>query len=419
MSVADSYDVVVVGAGAAGIGVGAALERLDIDYCVVDREAVGHSFRQWPEETRLLTPSFPANSFGLPDLNAITPDSSPAFALDSEHPTGEEYADYLDRVVEFYDLSVETPVEITGITPHGLDSEDAEPVAVDGGVTAEAGFSLTTSAGPIETKFVVWAAGQFGAPDSTPFAGADTAVHYAEIESFRAFGDHESTQTGRDEFLIIGGYESGIDAACGLIAAGYAATVVDPGAPWEFRHPDPSESLAPFTRERLQNARETGRLSCLPHIRIDAIESGDGNPESDGSDPTVASGDPAGFDVYGVDSDGDRVHHWTPNRPILATGFESVLGPAESWFERGEDGQIELTDADESTTTPGLFYAGPAVVHNGVKFCFIYKFRSRFPVIAAAIGDRLGVDTEPLETYREANMYLEDLSCCEPDMCDC
>ena len=409
MSVTDTaYDVVVVGAGAAGIGVGVALEKLDLEYLIVDREEIGHSFRQWPAETRLLTPSFPANSFGLPDLNAITPDTSPAFALDHEHPTGEAYADYLSRVADAYELSVETPVAVTEITSTA-DSEHSETVAPDGGVaTAEEGFQLSTSQGPIETKFVVWAAGHFGAPETAPFPGADHAVHYAEIDSFAAFAERESEQTGDDAFLIIGGYESGIDAACGLTAAGYEATVVDPGAPWEFRHPDPSESLAPFTRGRLQTAKETGRLSCLPGIRIDTIE------------PAEASGEkPQGFDVYGIDSDGDRVHHWTANRPILATGFNSVLGPAKSHFERTDDGSIDLTDEDESTTTPGLFYSGPDVVHNGVMFCFMYKFRARFPVIAQAIGERLGIETDQLEEYREANMFLEDLSCCEPDMCDC
>ena len=115
--------------------------------------------------------------------------------------------------------------------------------------------------------------------------------------------------------------------------------------------------------------------------------------------------------------DSSESYH-VPTRPLLATGFEPNLGPAASLFSVDE-GTIELTDRDESTTTPGLFLAGPDVTHNGVKFCFIYKFRARFPVIAQTIGDRLGVDTDPLDVYREQNMFLDDLACCEPDMCDC
>lgn len=46
----DPLDVAVVGAGPAGIGVGAALAELDLDVWLFDREAVGASFRAWPEE---------------------------------------------------------------------------------------------------------------------------------------------------------------------------------------------------------------------------------------------------------------------------------------------------------------------------------------------------------------------------------
>ena len=42
------YDVVIVGAGPAGLGVGAALARLEqVNFVVLEREAVGASFRNW------------------------------------------------------------------------------------------------------------------------------------------------------------------------------------------------------------------------------------------------------------------------------------------------------------------------------------------------------------------------------------
>ena len=112
----ESLDVTMVGAGAAGVGVGAALADLGLDsYAILERDDVGASFRQWPEEMRLITPSFPSNSFGCRDLNAVTTDTSPAFALDCEHPTGEEYAEYLRGVVEFHDLPVRTGVEVESV----------------------------------------------------------------------------------------------------------------------------------------------------------------------------------------------------------------------------------------------------------------------------------------------------------------
>jgi len=53
--------VVIVGAGPAGIGVAAALRDAGVtDVAIIDRQGIGASFRRWPMETRLLTPSFPS-----------------------------------------------------------------------------------------------------------------------------------------------------------------------------------------------------------------------------------------------------------------------------------------------------------------------------------------------------------------------
>ena len=103
---------------------------------------------------------------------------------------------------------------------------------------------------------------------------------------------------------------------------------------------------------------------------------------------------------------------------MLATGLQNGLGPADEHFAF-DDGRPELTERDESTTTPGIFLIGPQVSHNGQLFCFIYKFRQRFAVVADEIAARLDIDRTPLEEYREKDMFLEDLSCYEPDMCDC
>ena len=77
-----------------------------------------------------------------------------------------------------------------------------------------------------------------------------------------------------------------------------------------------------------------------------------------------------------------------------------------------------MCDEDESSHTPGLFVTGPMVRHDAAIFCFIYKFRQRFAVVANAIAKRLVVDPEPLEKYRKKQMFLDDLSCCGEE-CEC
>ena len=77
------------------------------------------------------------------------------------------------------------------------------------------------------------------------------------------------------------------------------------------------------------------------------------------------------------------------------------------------EGAPLLTDDDQSTKTPGLFLVGPAVRHDTLSFCFVYKFRQRFGVVADAMARGLGLDTaEAVERCREMNMFLDDFECC-------
>jgi thioredoxin reductase len=346
----ESLDVAIVGAGAAGVGLGAVLADLGLDsYAILERGEVGASFQQWPEEMRLITPSFPSNSFGCRDLNAVTTDTSPAFALDREHPTGAEYAEYLQGVVEFHDLPVRTGVEVESVQRH------------------DDGFILHTSTGVIQSRFVIWAAGQFGQPNDSPFPGASHCVHNSRVESWRAFAD----ECVGDPIVVVGGYESGIDAALALADLGYEVVVVDEEGPWQFRGPDPSEVLSPYTSQRLQGVLEDDAPIALEDgIRVQRVDIEEGT-----------------FEVLGTDG----ASFSTRNRPVLATGFERGLGLVDEHFE-SENGQPQLTERDESTITPGLFLAGPQVAHNGQQFCFIYKFRQRFAVVVDEIAARLDGD---------------------------
>jgi len=84
----------------------------------------------------------------------------------------------------------------------------------------------------------------------------------------------------------------------------------------------------------------------------------------------------------------------------------------------GEGGCAEssplLNEFDESTNTPGLFLVGPSVRHKGMSFCFVYKFRQRFGIVADAIARGLGYDVlKPVKDCVEMNMFMDDLKACE------
>ena len=93
-----SVDVAIVGAGAAGVGFGVVLRDLGLDrFAILERDEVGASFEQWLKQMRFITPSFMGEAFGRLDLNSIALETSPAYALQHEHPSGPEYAQYLRK----------------------------------------------------------------------------------------------------------------------------------------------------------------------------------------------------------------------------------------------------------------------------------------------------------------------------------
>ncbi|MEM9105235.1 MAG: NAD(P)/FAD-dependent oxidoreductase [Pseudomonadota bacterium] len=365
--------VAIVGAGPAGLGIARVLRDLAIpDVWVFERGVVGQSFLRWPSDTQLLTPSFPGNVFGLTDLNAISYDSSPGWALKREHPTGSDYAQYLDKAALAFNLNVQCDTDVRRLEPD------------------DTGFLLNTDRGVVRADFVIWACGQFGNPSDGGLIGAEHARHYASVRRWRDL-------PGEDAY-VIGGYESGIDAAIGLARAGKTVTVLDVETPWEDNDKDPSRALSPFTHQRLRHAMANGAISLEGGVEIAAMEK-----EGDG--------------VRIFSSNG---RSWlSPQEPILATGFASGTALVSEWFDYDDEGLPLLTMQDESTEMPGLFLVGPEVCHNGLLFCFIYKFRQRFAVVARAIAGRMGVDTSALQIYRENNMYMDDLSCCEEDKCLC
>ena len=61
-----------------------------------------------------------------------------------------------------------------------------------------------------------------------------------------------------------------------------------------------------------------------------------------------------------------------------------------------------------------LFLVGPAVRHGELSFCFVYKYRQRFGVVADAIARGLGYDTaDMVEKCRGQDMFLDDFSVCK------
>ncbi len=334
---------------------------------LLERERVGASFLRWPRETRFITPSFTTNGFGMPDMNAVTPDSSPALGIRSSHLSGEDYARYLTDVASALELPVRTGVQVLAL------------------VRSDDGFEVATSDGPLQARFVVWAGGELSRPRAPEFPGGELCVHTSRIQAY--------AQIEAQEPIVIGGFESGLDAAIHLARLGKRVRVLDPTAWWETQATDPSLSVSPYTMERLVTYAARQRIELLGGVAAHAVE----------------RAGPGSFLVHATHGSSLR----TDGAPILANGFAGSVAQLSGLFALDAAGVPAVSEVDESTLTPGLFRVGPQLRHRRHKFCFIYKFRQRFAVVAAELAQRLGLSVDPLQEYADASMWLDDLSCCD------
>jgi len=454
-------DVIVIGGGAAGIGTAFSLTAIfGLDpsrVLVLERgEAVGTSFRSWPEEMRFISPSFNQQGWTKSfDLNSIAHGTSPAYTLHAQHPSGTQYADYINEIAEAAKLNVQLRTEVLSVAP------------IDGG-----GFNVRVRAAGEEvtkrSRYVVWAAGEFQYPRESPdaFAGAGLCTHNSRVRSWK--------EMPGDEYVLIGGYESGVDAAVNLAKAGKQATVLASTGTWDVQTTDPSTELAPYTAERLREVTATGfspRPKLMAPLRVVSVErASEGGfnvaAEWQAAPPpppmSRSMRKPFTSPAHSTLGREDVVLH-TAQPPVLCTGFEgSVASAARHLFKfAGEAAPDEadpssasppakdlleqlardaddvakqsaekhaareratgcaagaplLTSEDESTKVPGVFLVGPSVRHGKLSFCFIYKFRQRFGIVANAICRGLGRDTKSaVEACRKMDMFLDDLSCCQ------
>lgn len=374
MVILQDSEIVIVGAGPACIGMGIVLKKLGFEsFTILEKDRAGASFYRWPEEMKLITPSFTGQGFGALDLNAVAPGTSPAFTFQREHLSGSEYGEYLRLLARHFQLPL------------------AEGTAVRKLHKDKAGFLVETDQGVLNARAVIWGTGEFQFPKHS-FPGAELGLHNSKVASWSQF------ETAH--YYVVGGYESAMDAAFQLAEYGSDVTVVMPNSIRGNEEADPSRALSPYTWERIEAAYQKEKVHFLENARVAKM---------------TKKGDSA-YDLHLAD--GRKIRSET--RPIIATGFYPGAKQIKHLFEWTENGKPLLTNADMSTITENLYVIGPSVQHQKAVFCFIYKFRQRFAVIAEHLLKKLGhpLDEKVLSEYKENQMFLTDLSCCEVD-CEC
>ncbi len=180
----ERYQVVVIGAGQAGLSVGYHLKRRGIDHVILDgAERVGNAWRNRWDSLRLFTP---AKFDGLDGLR---------FPAARDHfPTKDEMADYLESYVAHHGLTVRTGARVDRLhRANGI-------------------FRLETAAGCFEAPQVVVAAASYQAPRLPDFARALPD----EVVQMHSHQYRNPAQIGDGPVLLVGAGNSGAEIAIDL-----------------------------------------------------------------------------------------------------------------------------------------------------------------------------------------------------------
>lgn len=232
-------DVLIIGAGQAGLGTAYWLTRTpQVTVLVLDATAIGHSWLQRWDSLNLFTPR---RFSGLPGL---------PFPPGTGAPNRQEMANYLRSYAQHFDLPV-----ATGRQVQRLRRTD------DGCYLAE------TSNGFIAARHVVLATGPFHQPH-LPSASRTLDPAISQMHSSQY---HRPADLTDPQITIVGGGNSAAQLAVEL-ACTHQVTLVTPGAPWYL--PDTVLGLSMYWwiyLTRILNAPTSARVSGYIRRRGDAI----------------------------------------------------------------------------------------------------------------------------------------------------
>lgn len=180
------HDVVIIGAGQAGLAMGALLQHQGIDYLIVGEEPrIGDTWRTRYDALRLFTPRW---------LNRLPMDNLGEQTDLAGYPGKNEVAHYLEDYAQRKQLQVALSTRVTRLSREG------------------AGFVLETPRGRIHAGAVVIATGPFQKPSIPQFASKlaprVTQLHTAQYRNARQL------QAGR--VLVVGAGNSGAQIAVEL-----------------------------------------------------------------------------------------------------------------------------------------------------------------------------------------------------------
>ncbi len=231
-SIMTLYDLVVVGAGPAGLATAIAAKKRHLSCLVLEKGAIVNTLLHFPTNMVFFTTPELLEIGGLP------------FVTPYEKPTRLESLRYYRRVVDTYELAVDLDETVSAIK---LDEEQGRRELV---VTTHSDKRGTRH---LRARAVVMATGAYDLPNKLGIPGEDlphVSHYYSEAHPFY-----------RKHVVIVGGANSTADAALDLYRAGARVTVVHRNA--EF-----SKSIKYWVKPDLENRIKEGSIAARMEAHI-------------------------------------------------------------------------------------------------------------------------------------------------------
>lgn len=227
------FDLIIIGAGPAGISAAEAAVREDLSYLVIEKGTIANTIRQYPVGRTM---------FSTPNEVEMHPNTLKPVR---EKPTREEMLSHYIHFVLDRDLRINTGETV-------LD--------VEGNI--DAGFVVQTNVAQYQTRRVLFAIGAMENPRRLNVPGEELPkVHHLFVEPYAYV---------RKDALVVGGGNSAAEAALFLSEEGARTTLAIWREDWENRDPK-AGAMKHWVRTPLEAEIEAGRLNVILYKHIDEI----------------------------------------------------------------------------------------------------------------------------------------------------
>jgi len=219
----DVVDVLVVGAGPAGLAATLRAMELNLTHVTIDQEDIGGTIRKYPRGKLTMTQPMDLPLFGR---------------LKKTHYLKEELVEIWKRIITEHRVNIRTGVKLTGIERHGN-------ILVS-----------KTSCGEIRSRTVVLALGRRGTPRKLGVEDESLGkVVYQLVDAAAYRGQH---------LLVVGGGDSAVEAALALAEHPGNTVTLSYRKPGFFR-------LKTRNEERLARCVDEGRIRTVFSSRVQCI----------------------------------------------------------------------------------------------------------------------------------------------------